>query len=59
MTKNELTFKQKIKLYEDLITHFRSCESVKQLSNNEMKSLVVRLEKWGRELKIRQHYYDV
>ena len=59
MTKNELTFKQKIKLYEDLITHFRSCELVTQLSNNKMKSLVVRLEKWGRELKIRQYYYDV
>ena len=58
MSQNDLTFKQKIVLYKDLIKYFR-IESIKNPPKEEMKNMLNRLEKWGEELKVRQNYYDV
>ena len=58
MSQNDLTFKQKIDLYKDLIKYFR-IESIKNPPKEEMQNMINRLEKWGEELKVRQNYYDV
>jgi len=58
MSQNDLTFKQKIDLYKDLIKYFR-IESIKNPPKEEMENMITRLEKWGEELKVRQNYYDV
>lgn len=58
MSQDDLTFKQKIDLYKDLIKYFR-IESIKNPPKEEMQNMINRLEKWGEELKVRQNYYDV
>lgn len=57
MDKKPLSFNQKIQLYEDLKKYFESSK-IKSETNN-INSIIYRLEKWGKELKIRKNYYDI
>jgi len=56
MNNKDLSFKQKIELYDDMIKYFKNIESSK---SNKVDSIILRLKKWGRELKVRENYYDV
>ena len=57
MDKKVLSFNQKVQLYKDLKDYF---EISRELSDTDtVKSIKKRLEKWGKELKIRQNYYDL
>ena len=57
MNKKVLSFNQKVQLYKDLKDYF---EISRELSDTDtVKSIKKRLEKWGKELKIRQNYYDL
>jgi len=58
MDNKDLSFKQKIELYDDMIKFFKNIESSKS-NNFQVDSIILRLKKWGRELKIRENYYDV
>ena len=58
MNNKFLSFKQKIELYDDLIKYFKNIESSKS-NNFQVDSIILRLKKWGRELKVRENYYDV
>ena len=58
MDNKYLSFKQKIELYDDLIKYFKNIESSKS-NNFQADSIILRLKKWGRELKVRENYYDV
>ena len=60
MNNNKLTFKQKIKLYKDLKEFFISTN----LNNHPMEmkkieNIIEKLKLWGKELRVRQLYYDV
>ena len=58
MNNKDLSFKQKIELYDDMIKYFKNIESSKS-KNFQVDSIILRLKKWGRELKVRENYYDV
>ena len=58
MNNKFLSFKQKIELYKDMIKYFKNIESSKS-NNFQVDSIILRLKKWGRELKVRENYYDV
>lgn len=58
MDNKYLSFKQKIELYDDLIKYFKNIKSSKS-NNFQVDSIILRLKKWGRELKVRESYYDV
>jgi hypothetical protein len=58
MNNKDLSFKQKIELYDDMIKYFKNIESSKS-NNFQVDSIILRLKKWGRELKVRENYYDV
>ena len=59
MNNHELTFKQKIKLYKDLRNFFQSTDlNNHPMKNKEIKVLIENLKLWGRDLRVRQLYYD-
>ena len=54
-----LTFKQKIKLYKDLKDFFQRADLKNHpMGNKEIENLIVKLKMWGKELRVRQLYYD-
>ena len=59
MPDNNLTFKQKIKLYNELKV-FSKCRFKKSpYDKKEIDSIIDKLKLWGKELRVRQLYYDV
>ncbi len=60
MTDKNLTFKQKIKLYNDLKSFFQNTDlNNHPMTNKEINNIIEKLNLWGKELRIRQLYYDV
>ena len=60
MKNEELSFKEKIKLYKDLLQFIEKPQlKDSQLLNQQQKDLLIRLKKWGKDLKIRKLYYDM
>ena len=60
MTDNSLTFKQKIKLYKSLRDFFQNADLKNHpMTNKEIDNIIVRLKMWGKELRVRQLYYDI
>ena len=59
MNNGNLTFKQKIKLYKSLRDFFQIADLKNHpMSNKEIENLVLKLKMWGKELRVRQLYYD-
>tara|TARA_B110000003_G_scaffold186944_1_gene185826 strand:- start:3998 stop:4174 length:177 start_codon:yes stop_codon:yes gene_type:complete len=58
MNNKFLSFKQKIKLYNDMVKYFKNIEPSKS-NDIQVESIILRLKKWGRELKVRENYYDI
>tara|TARA_Y100000816_G_C25720525_1_gene379939 strand:+ start:257 stop:439 length:183 start_codon:yes stop_codon:yes gene_type:complete len=59
MVDNNLTFKQKIKLYKSLKEFFQKADLKNHpMGNEEIDNLIVKLKMWGKELRVRQLYYD-
>lgn len=52
-----LSFNQKLQLYKDLKKYFKFSKG--ELSKIDIESIKDRLERWGKELRIRQNYYDL
>ncbi len=60
MSNNNLTFKQKIKLYKSLRDFFQNADLKNHpMSNKEIDTIIVGLKMWGKELRVRQLYYDI
>ena len=60
MPDQNLTFKQKIKLYNDLKSFFQSADLKNHpMTKKEIDSIIDKLKLWGKELRVRQLYYDV
>ena len=60
MPNHNLTFKQKIKLYNDLKSFFQGADLKNHpMTKKEIDSIIDKLKLWGKELRVRQLYYDV
>ena len=60
MPDQNLTFKQKIKLYNDLKKFFQNADLKNHpMTKKEINSIIDKLKLWGKELRVRQLYYDV
>ena len=60
MSSNNLTFKQKIKLYKSLKDFFQNADLKNHpMSDKEINDIIVSLKMWGKELRVRQLYYDI
>ena len=60
MPDNNLTFKQKIKLYNKLKSFFQNADLKNHpMEKEEIDDIIDKLKLWGRELRVRQLYYDV
>ena len=60
MPDNNLTFKQKIKLYNKLKSFFQNADLKNHpMEKKEIDDIIDKLKLWGRELRVRQLYYDV
>ena len=60
MPDNILTFKQKIKLYNELKSFFQNVNLKNHpMTIKEIDSMIDKLKLWGKELRVRQLYYDV
>ena len=60
MLEHNLTFKQKIELYNDLKSFFQNADLKNHpMSKKEIDSIIDKLKLWGKELRVRQLYYDV
>ena len=53
-----LSFKDKVKLYYDLAAYFEF-ELQNNKNNKKLENIIIRLKRWGKELKIRKNYYEV
>ena len=59
MPDNNLTFKQKIKLYNDLKVFFQSADLINHpMTKKEIDGIMSKLKLWGKDLRVRQLYYD-
>ena len=60
MPDNNLTFKEKIKLYNELKLFFQNADLKNHpMTKKEIEEIIYKLKLWGKELRVRQLYYDV
>ena len=60
MKQKDLTFNQKINLYNDLKSFFQNADlNNHPMANKEINNIIEKLNLWGKELRVRQLYYDV
>ena len=60
MLDNNLTFKEKIKLYNELKFFFQNADlKTHPMTKKEIDGIIDKLKLWGKELRVRQLYYDV
>ena len=60
MPDNNLTFKEKIKLYNELKFFFQNADlKTHPMSKKEIDGIIDKLKLWGKELRVRQLYYNV
>ena len=60
MPNSNLTFKEKIKLYNELKFFFQNADlKTHPMTKKEIDGIIDKLKLWGKELRVRQLYYDV
>ena len=60
MSENNLTFKEKIKLYNELKIFIQNVDlKTHPMTKKEIDGIIDKLKLWGKELRVRQLYYDV
>ena len=59
MTDRDITFLEKIQLYKKLKSYFTKKLADDEKSNEELKTMIVELDRWGKDLKKRANYYDL
>lgn len=60
VSNNNLTFKQKIKLYKSLKDFFQNADLKNHpMEDKDIENLIKKLKMWGKDLRIRQLYYDI
>ena len=59
MPNSNLTFKQKIKLYNDL-KKIQSADLINHpMTKKEIDCIIDKLKLWGKDLRVRKLYYDI
>ena len=59
MNDRDITFLEKIQLYKKLKSYFTKNLADDEKSNEELKTMIVELDRWGKDLKKRANYYDL
>jgi len=59
MNDRDITFLEKIELYKKLKSYLTRKLANNEKSNEELKNIIIELERWGKDLKKRANYYDL
>ena len=59
MNDRDITFLEKIELHKKLKSYLTRKLANKEKSNEELKTIIIELERWGKDLKKRANYYDL
>ncbi len=59
MNNRDITFLEKIQLFKKLKSFLTKKLANNEKSNEELKTIIIELERWGKDLKKRANYYDL
>ena len=59
MDERDITFLEKIQLFKKLKRYLTRKLANNEKSNEELKTIIIELERWGKDLKKRANYYDL
>jgi len=59
MNDRDITFLEKIQLFKKLKSYLTRKLENNEKSNEELKTIIIELERWGKDLKKRADYYDL
>ena len=59
MNGQDITFLEKIQLFKKLKSYLTKKLANNEKSNEELKTIIIELERWGKDLKKRANYYDL
>ena len=59
MTDRDITFLEKIQLFKKLKSYLTRKLANNEKSNEDLKTLIVELDRWGKDLEKRANYYDL
>tara|TARA_B100001559_G_scaffold284131_1_gene259264 strand:+ start:602 stop:781 length:180 start_codon:yes stop_codon:yes gene_type:complete len=59
MNDRDITFLEKIQLYKKLKSYLARKLASNEKSNKDLKTIIVELDKWRKDLKKRANYYDL
>ena len=59
MNDQDITFLEKIQLFKKLKSYLTRKLENNEKSNEELKTIIIELERWGKDLKKRANYYDL
>lgn len=59
MIDRDITFLEKIQLFKKLKSYLTRKLENNEKSNEELKTIIIELERWGKDLKKRANYYDL
>ena len=59
MNDRDITFLEKIQLFKKLKRYLTRKLANNEISNEELKTIIIELERWGKDLKKRANYYDL
>ena len=59
MNDRDITFLEKIQLFKKLKSYLNRKLANDEKSNEELKTIIIELERWGKDLKKRANYYDL
>jgi len=59
MDERDITFLEKIQLFKKLKSYLTRKLANNEKSNEELKTIIIELERWGKDLKKRANYYDL
>jgi len=59
MNDRDITFLEKIQLFRKLKSYLTKKLANDEKSNEELKTIIIELERWGKDLEKRANYYDL
>jgi len=59
MNDQDITFLEKIQLFKKLKSYLTKKLANDEKSNEELKTIIIELERWGKDLEKRANYYDL
>ena len=59
MNDRDITFLEKIQLFKKLKSYLTKKLANDEKSNEALKTIIIELERWGKDLEKRANYYDL